>query len=265
VSIPIDRRTRFNVETRVIAPAQFFAEIFPELVERHGAWVARGMAKLHAPPLGIEVGQRSWTLVSAGDTIVAVAGLTDDAFVVTLTDQHFSEWVQQQRTFNALVVGRDMRCRNGDERDISVWDSLWMTLLEGWRVDDDDLQFLDRFGRPLDLGSPFTPDNDPADVAHFLREAGFLHLRGWVDPALMAVVSDDIDRAVPHYVQETASRGGLRRRTAPSRACGCRSSSIIPRQLRRFCAARTGICCDAPCLPTTIWCRLRSRGDASRP
>ena len=37
-------------------------------------------------------------------------------------------------------------------------------------------------------------------MAHFLREAGFLHLRGWVDPALMAPVSDDIDRAVPHYV-----------------------------------------------------------------
>ena len=81
-----------------------------------------------------------------------------------------------------------------------MWDSLWLTLLEGWPiVVDEELQFLDRDGAPLDLHRTFTPDDDPDDVAHFLREAGFLHLRGWVDPALMQTVSDDIDRAVPHY------------------------------------------------------------------
>src|SRR4029453_3040276 len=32
--------------------------------------------------------------------------------------------------------------------------------------------------------------------AHFLREAGYLHLRGWLDPADMAVIAQDIDRAL---------------------------------------------------------------------
>lgn len=199
--ITLDRRTRSDADVTAITAELFFRDILPELIERHGALVARGMAKVHARPLAIEVGERSWTFTSDGDTIVVADGVAADAFVVTLTDDHFSDWVQQQRTFNALVVGRDMRCRGGSEYDISVWDSLWMTMLEGWAVDDDDLQFLDRFGAPLDLAATFTPDDDPLDVAHFLREAGYLHLRGYVDPALMATIADDIDRAVPEYTQ----------------------------------------------------------------
>ncbi len=201
MSITLDRRTRSDADVTTITSHRFFAEVLPDLIERHGALVARGMARLDAPSLAIEVGDDGWTFTSDSGTIVVIDRILEDAFVVTLTEDHFSDWVQQQRTFNALVVGRDMRCRNGTERDISVWDSLWMTMLEGWGVDDDDLQFRDRSGQPLDLASTFTPDDDPADVAHFLREAGFLHLRGWVDPALMTTISDDIDRAVPKYVQ----------------------------------------------------------------
>ena len=201
--ISIDRRTRVDADITSIQPDQFFADHLPGLVARHGALTARGIDKLAARPLAIEVGERSWTFIrsGAGDTIDVVDGIVDDAFVVTLTDEQFSEWVQQQRTFNAFVVGREMRCRNGTEHDISVWDSLWLTMLEGWPIVDDDIRFLDRDGLPLDFGRTFSPDDDPADVAHFLREAGFLHLRGWIDPALMSAVAADIDRAVPRYVK----------------------------------------------------------------
>ncbi|MET0726812.1 MAG: phytanoyl-CoA dioxygenase family protein [Acidimicrobiales bacterium] len=195
----LDRRTRFDADVRPIAPDEFFTKHLPELVARHGALVARGVQKLDARPLAIEVGGGTWSFITDAHTVAVVDGIVDDAFVVTLTEDQFSDWVQQQKSFNGFVVGRELQCRNGTEHDISVWDSLWLTMLEGWPVDDDDLQFLDRHGAPLDLGQAFTPDDDPVDVAHFLRETGFLHLRGWVDPAVMTTVSDDIDRAVPHY------------------------------------------------------------------
>lgn len=197
--ISLDRRTRYDADNRLVTPDEFFDKEFPELVVRHGALAADGMRALGARPLAIEVGDRAWSITEDGDTIAVRDDIVDDAFVVTLTDELFSDWVQQQRSFNGLVVGRLLHSRNGTERDVSVWDSLWLTLLEGWRAVDDDLQFLDRHGAPLDMGQFFTPDDDPADVAHFIREAGYLHLRGWIDPAVMETISDDIDRAVPHY------------------------------------------------------------------
>ena len=199
--ITLDRRTRSDADITHVTPDQFFADHFPALAARHGNLVVAGMKHLAARPLAIVVSDRAWTFTPTDDTITVVDGIAENALVVTLTDAHFSEWVQQQRTFNALVVGREMRSRNGNERDISVWDSLWMTMLEGWPVVDDDICFVDRHGLPLELERIFTPADDPADVAHFVREAGFLHLRGWVDPELMATVSADINRAVPTYVR----------------------------------------------------------------
>ena len=200
MAIALDRRTRFDGSLRTITPDEFFAEHLPGLVARHGGLVAQGITQLGARPLAVEVGDRSSSFISDGTTVLVKEGVAEDAFVVSLTEEQFSDWVQQQRSFNGLVVSRELRYRNGTEYDISLWDSLWLTMLEGWPVVDSGLHFLDRHGVPLDLGQWFTPQDDPADVAHFLREAGFLHLRGWVDPQRMTTVSDDIDRAVPYYV-----------------------------------------------------------------
>jgi hypothetical protein len=92
--------------------------------------------------------------------------------------------------------------RGGTDDDVSAWDALWLALLEGWPVIDDDLEFLDQNGDPLDLGQTFTRDDEPAEIAHFLREAGYLHLRGWLDPGDMAAIADEIDRALPHYTED---------------------------------------------------------------
>jgi hypothetical protein len=59
---PLDRRTRFDVDLRWLSPDEFLAEVLPPLIDRHGALVAEGIAALDAPPLAIEVGDRSWTL-----------------------------------------------------------------------------------------------------------------------------------------------------------------------------------------------------------
>ncbi|MCK9929597.1 phytanoyl-CoA dioxygenase family protein [Frankia sp. Mgl5] len=197
--IALDRRTRRDADLRHVGMEEFLAGEFPDLVARHGALVARGIELLDAPPLAIEIGADSWSFSGDGTTLAVARGVADGALVVTFSEDEFSDWVQNQRSFNAMITARELRYRDGGERDISVWDSLWLTLLEGWPVVDDGLEFLDRHGGPLDFRRVFTPDDDPADVAHFLREAGFLHLRGWVDPAGMKEVSDDIDRALPDY------------------------------------------------------------------
>jgi hypothetical protein len=59
--------------------------------------------------------------------------------------------------------------------------------------------FVDRDGQPLDLHRSFAPEDDDADITHFLSQAGFLHLRNWFSPDVMDAISRDMDAALPSY------------------------------------------------------------------
>ncbi len=195
----LDRRTRRDEDRHHITAGEFFAQEFPRLAAKHGHLVAAGIEALAAQPLAVEVEGSAWTVLRTGATVDVQSGTAEGAVVVTLTPGQFSDWAQNQMAFNGFSVARELRFRNGTIADVSAWDSLWIALLEGWPVTDDNLSFLDRHGAPLDLATAFTPDADPADIAHFLREAGFLHLKGWLDPEDMARIVADMDRALPHY------------------------------------------------------------------
>ena len=101
------------------------------------------------------------------------------------------------------------------------------------------IDFHDRDGAPLDLHRSFGPDDDDADIAHFLAEAGFLHLRGWFDPDAMAEISADMDGALPdlHARRRPVVVGDDGRRRRPLRAHAVRSTST-PRRTRRSARRR---------------------------
>jgi hypothetical protein len=56
--------------------------------------------------------------------------------------------------------------------------------------------FEDSKGAPLELGRSFTLDDSPAEIGHFLAEAGFLHLEGVFSEAEMTAVSAELDSAI---------------------------------------------------------------------
>jgi hypothetical protein len=199
--IELDRRTRRDADIRDIMPRAFFAEIFPALAASHGAMAAEAMERLAAPPLTVEVDGESWTILRDDVTVALRHGSVEGALTVTLSPAQFSDWVQNQTSFNGFLVARDLALRGGGMAEVSVWDSLWLTLLEGWPTVDDAIAFRDRHGAPLDLAQAFAPGDDPADIRHFLREAGFLRLRGWLDPADMDAISADMDRILPAYAE----------------------------------------------------------------
>lgn len=216
--VKLDRRTRRDSDLHNTEIDTFVADEFPELAARNGAMVAQGIEALDAPPLALEVGSSAWSFMADHGTLTVRRGITAGALTVAFSPEEFSDWVQNQRSFNAFLTARELRYHDGTQRDISVWDSLWLALLEGWPVVDDGIEFSDRNGAPLDFRRIHTPDDDPADIAHFLREAGFLHLRGWIDPADMPTIADDMDRALPKY-QESDGRSWWATLNDGSRAC----------------------------------------------
>jgi ectoine hydroxylase-related dioxygenase (phytanoyl-CoA dioxygenase family) len=199
VPIPLDRRSRLESECQHLTIDAFFRDLFPRLAERNGQLVAEAMARLKASPLACEVGGESWSIIRDGETIAATRGTTPDAFRLALTAEQFSDCMQNLMSLNGMMTARQLKFADDELRQVSLWDSLILTLLDGWPTVGVDLDFVDRYGRPLDLGQSFFPDADPDDIAHFLREAGYLHLRGWFDPADMAAISADMDHAIGAY------------------------------------------------------------------
>jgi hypothetical protein len=55
------------------------------------------------------------------------------------------------------------------------------------------IDFVAADGRPLDLHRSFTLDEEPSELAHFLAQAGFLHVRGVFSASEMARLSDEMD------------------------------------------------------------------------
>ena len=196
----LDRRSQRNADIRWIEPASFFADDFPKLVDAHGTMVVQAMSALTAPPLVVEVDGGAWTIGAEDGRLQARSGVAQGAPAIHLTPEQFSDWAQDHRSLNAFQVGMELDLRHGGEREVSLWDVLWRCLLDGWPVVGD-ISLVDREDRPLELDTTFTPDDDPADIAHFLREAGFLHLRRWIEPGATAALSSEIDAARSRYTE----------------------------------------------------------------
>jgi hypothetical protein len=56
------------------------------------------------------------------------------------------------------------------------------------------IDFVDGDGSPLDLDRSFTLDDDPAELTHFLGQAGFLHVRNVFDAAEIARLDAELER-----------------------------------------------------------------------
>ena len=188
----IDRRTRTDDGVEDLDAATWFAERFPQL---HRELAARGLEHLRLPPLALDVDGVQRTLSVEDGTLVAHDGIADGAIVLGLDAKQFSDFAQELRSIVAFWTARDARMDGRDDHFLA-WDCVWRALVDGWPVHEPGAIAFD-----VDLDRAFMPDDDPAEIAHFLREAGFLHLRGWLDPADMAVIADDIDRAAPSYSQ----------------------------------------------------------------
>ena len=112
-----------------------------------------------------------------------------------LSPAWFSDIVNDVRSTVALMIdGSDVMAR-GRIVHLTRWEPVLRALVDGRPAYEPGLiDFTDRDGSPLDLNRSFTLADDPAELAHFLTEAGFLHLRGVFTSDEMDLLSVEIDR-----------------------------------------------------------------------
>lgn len=189
-----DVRTRLHKNVHHLGRDEVFDALLPGAANVHGELASRGLRVKGLPPLGLSVDGRSVTLSASDGGLAMRSGIDHAGVVATLDGSALSDLVQDvQSTMGLAMTGR-VKITTGSVNDWIGWEPVLRALLDGRKVHETgDVTFVDLDGGELDLDRVFTLGDDPAEVAHFLTQAGFLHLRGVFDPAEMATISDDID------------------------------------------------------------------------
>jgi hypothetical protein len=198
----LDLRTRTDADIRSVATAAFFDEELPSLAAERANLAVPGARELGVEPFTFETPSGAWTLALAGDTFTVSRGDTGAA-CVRLSDADIADIVDDLKTPMTFVTAGTLDMARGNLGDFLDWWVVIRSLIDG-RVAHTagSFEFRDRAGAPLDLLQSFGPEDDDAAIAHFLAEAGFVHLHNWFDAAAMHQISDDMDRALPAYTRD---------------------------------------------------------------
>lgn len=201
----VDARTRWHRDLRALAREEVLESVLPDAFARHGDLAVRGAAVRGAVPLGLVVDGRAVTLDFGGAAPVLVPGVDRAGVVAELDETALSDLVQDwQSTMGLAMTARVRLTRGGIDEWIS-WEPILRALLDGRKVHEPgDVDFVDAHGGPLDLDRTFRLDDDPAEMRHFLEQAGFLHLRDVFREDEMATVADDID----HWIAKATPDDG---------------------------------------------------------
>ena len=203
----LDRRWLRLEDVAIVDPHEWLTRTLPALIAEDRA-TAAAVARLALPPLTLQItgepdaNDEPRRTLAVEDGWWVLDGSTDGALVVTISAAAFSDWINWIANVQRLTLAGDMTYSGRSIWSLFAWELALRSLVHNVPVHEPgSIDFRDLHGNPLDLHRTFTPDDPPAEVAHFLREAGYLHLRGWLDPADMATIAADMDRAVTSYSQ----------------------------------------------------------------
>lgn len=223
----------------------FHRQLLPGLLAGRqdlGAKAARGL-----DPVTFDFGQGvSYTYGPTDQGIeVSLATQERSGTLVSLTPQAWSDLVAERLTlFGLLYTGR-LTFLRGQFEDLAGWEAPLRALFAGRPVFDPDERLVARDGTPLGLGGSFTLDDEDDDVRHFLRTAGYAHIRevfsGQEIEALRGEVARLAAQATPGDYRSwwTSTDGGnqvLCRLTYAGRSSSLIASQVADARIRRLVA-----------------------------
>jgi hypothetical protein len=201
--VSVDVRTRTAADVRVVDSGDFFERELPGAFEDNLGLAAPGARELSPTPLAIEIDGRRWTLSFDGTRFAVTPDRGAAATFVRLDAQSLADLVNDLITPMTLFTGGELDMPLGRLEDVLDWWVVLRSVLDGRPVHTRGaVGFRDQSGAPLDLDRVFAPDDDPAAIAHFLAEAGYLHIAGVFDETEMAAVSADMDAVAGSYTRD---------------------------------------------------------------
>ncbi len=189
-----DVRTRTVDDVHHVDAARFFDEDVPAHLAARGDLATRAFRASGLESIVIAVGDVvvTWRLGAFGDLEV-VRGDAGRARA-DLPQEWFNDIVNDVRSTVALMISTEPVMARGHVMHLIAWEPVLRALLDGRPAYEPGLvKFVDRSGDPLDIATTFSLGDDPLEMAHFLREAGFLTVRSVFGAAEMDELSAEID------------------------------------------------------------------------
>ena len=192
----VDRRIRVDGEPASIEPAHLFEAKLPQLFDADR--LRSSLQEMGPRPLTIYVDGHAWTLRADDSRMTVTQGPgTGSALRVELfgVDALVADKVTPMGWLASGQLDMD-----GHLSDVLNWWLLVRAALDGTTPHRTGaVEFKDRDGGPLDLSRSFAPDDPAEDMAWFLEQAGFLHIKGLYGEDEMAAVSAEMDVVAPRY------------------------------------------------------------------
>ena len=175
----LDLRTRTSADIRHIDARDFFSRELPVLMRERCELAVPFARSAAMRSLAIATTDCTYTLEFANNRLT-VGEAERGVAMLRVDDIEFVRMLNDLTTPACWRTGSAVKFERGDLRDMENWWVVLRALIDGRRAHvAGAVEFRDRNGAPLDLTRSFTPDDDDADIAHFLKEAGFLHLVGF--------------------------------------------------------------------------------------
>jgi hypothetical protein len=153
-------------------------ELPPLLRGGRGALAAKGARRLGSLAFRLPGGD-AYTYLPRAEGMDVVAGDGDADTVIELAPELWENLVRERDAAAGLLYGGRAKCLRGSALRWVAWEPALRAMWSGRPVyDADDVQLRDRAGAPLDPAATFTLASDREDMAHFLRTAGYLFVRG---------------------------------------------------------------------------------------
>ena len=161
---------------------RYHRDELPELLRAgRGALAARGTRALGSLAFRLPAGD-AYTYLPQDADVEVVAGEASAETVIELAPELWQNLVHELDAAAGLLYGGRARCVRGSALRWVAWEPALRAMWSGRPVYDGQLELLDRHGAPLDPAAAFTLAGDREDMAHFLRTAGYLFVRGVFAP-----------------------------------------------------------------------------------
>jgi len=153
-------------------------ELPPLLRAGRGALAASGARALGSLAFRLTDGD-AYTYVPTAAGMDVVAGDAAADTVIEVSAELWQNLVYELDAAAGLLYGGRARCLRGNAMRWVAWEPALRAMWSGRPVyRADEIALRDRHGAPLDPAMAFTLSSEREDMAHFLRSAGYLFVRG---------------------------------------------------------------------------------------
>jgi len=127
------------------------------------------------------LGGAAWTYRPVAEGVVLERGDKHADTLIAIDHESWEGLVHDYESAPGLLYGGRVRSLRGDALQFVLWEPALRALYQGRPIYDPDKPLRARDASPLDLSRVFAPGDPAGDMAHFLRAAGYLLVRGVFD------------------------------------------------------------------------------------